>query len=185
MSEKKILITEGLDFHDMVGQIEPIVTVDEYSAKMGKDSDIVTLSFTVGSEVAGNDLVDWFERGYEWVLDASLSEGEVEVGKYLVFVEMNRRSTVPNRIVELLKDLKTLTNMKLSEWIVEVDGDPHSPDESNLKKVIICNPNEYKLEKERAEELNEMRLRAGIDAKPIYSTEKDSEIKDFLSKAGL
>lgn len=185
MYEEKVLITEGLDFHDMEGQVEPIVTVDEYSAKMGKDSDIVTLSFKVNSEAAGNDLVDWFERGYEWVLDASVSEGEVEVGKYLVFVEMNRRSSVPGRIVELLKDLKTLTNMKLSEWTVEVDGEDYKPVESELKEVIICNPNEYKLEQEREEGLNEMRLRAGMDAKPIHSSEKDADLKDFLSKAGM
>jgi len=99
------IINEGLDYLDMVDQIEPTVSVDEYSAKMGKDSDIVTLAFTVKSEAAGNDLVDWFERGYDWVLDASLSEGELSPGKYLVFVEMKRRTKVPERIVELIEDL--------------------------------------------------------------------------------
>ena len=72
------IITEGLDFNDMDGQIAPTVTVDEYEAKMGKNSDIVTLSFTVNSELAGSDLVDWFERGYDFVLDASVSD---EIGR--------------------------------------------------------------------------------------------------------
>lgn len=182
--EKKILITEGLDFHDMEGQLEPLVTVDEYAAKMGKDSDIVTLSFMIKSEAAGNDLVDWFERGYEWVLDASVSDGEVEVGKYLVFVEMNRRSTVPSRIIELLKDLKTLTNMKLTEWTVQVDGEDYDPDEEILKQVIICNPNKYKQDIEKEEELNEMRHSAGLEPKQLYSS-KDAELKAYLAKAGL
>ena len=102
------IINEGLDYLDMVDQIEPTVSVDEYSAKMGKDSDIVTLAFTVNSEAAGNDLVDWFERGYDFVLDAQVSEGEVKPGQYLVFVEMNRRSSVPKRIIELLDDLEKL-----------------------------------------------------------------------------
>jgi hypothetical protein len=113
-------ITEGLDFHSMEGQVIPLVTVDEYAAKMGKDSDIVTLSFIVKSEAAGNDLVDWFERGYDWVLDASISEGEIEPNRWIVFVEMNRRSTVPNRIIELIKDLKTLTNLKLSKLTMKI-----------------------------------------------------------------
>ena len=123
--DKKIFITEGLDFNDMDGQIDPVVTVDEYSAKMGKDSDIVTLAFVVKSEEAGSDLVDWFERGYDFVLDASVSEGEVKVGKWLVFVEMNRRSSTPERIVELLQDLKTLTGMKLSDWTVQVEDEDY------------------------------------------------------------
>jgi len=180
---EKRIIFEGLDFHDMEGQIIPLVTVDEYSAKMGSDSDVVTLSFIVKSEAAGNDLVDWFERGYDWVMDASLSEGEIEPNRWLVFVEISRRSTVPGRIIELLKDLKTLTSLKLSQWTVQVEDEDYDPEEQILHQVIICNPNEYKIEKEKEDELNEMRSVAGLSTKPIF--EKDSELKDFISKAGL
>jgi hypothetical protein len=91
----KTILNEGLDHHDLEGQMIPTVTVDEYAAHMGNDSEIVTLAFTIKSEAAGNDLVDWFERGYDFVLDAQVSEGEVKPGQYLVFVEMNRRSSVP------------------------------------------------------------------------------------------
>ena len=45
---------------DMVGQIEPEVSVDEYAAKMGPDHEVVTLSFIVKSNLAGEDLVSWF-----------------------------------------------------------------------------------------------------------------------------
>ena len=103
------ILREGLDYQDFVGQIDNFVSVDEYVAKMGDDSDIVTLAFVVKGRTIGEDLSDWFERGYDWVLDAQVSDGELDTGKYLVFVEMNRRSTVPERIVSLLEDLKTLT----------------------------------------------------------------------------
>jgi len=176
-------IFEGLDYHDMEGQIEPTLTVDEYAAKMGKDSDIVTLAFVVRSKEAGNDLVEWFEKGYDYILDASLSTGEIESGKWLLFVEINRRSTVPERIVELINDLKTLTNLKLSDWTIRIDEEDYEPEEHILKQVIICNPNEYKIEQEKEKELNEMRSIAGISSKSVYA--KDSEIKDFISKAGL
>lgn len=181
--DKKTFITEGLDFHDMEGQIEPLLSVDEYVAKMGKDSDIVTLAFTVKSDRVGQDLVDWFERGYDWVLDSSVSEGEIEVGKYLVFVEMDRRSTVPGRIIELLKDLKTLTNLKLTEWTIQVDDEEYDADEHILKQVIILNPNKYKVDQEREEELNEMREIAGLSHKDIY--DEDEYIKRIKSMAGM
>ena len=179
----KNFITEGLDFNDMEGQVEPTVTVDEYEAKMGKNSDIVTLSFTVKSEQAGQDLVDWFERGYDFVLDSSLSDGEISTGKYLVFVEMNRRSAVPERIVELLKDLKTLTGLKVSDWTVEIEDEGYDPDEKILKQVIICNPGEYRQEKEKEDELNEMRSIAGLKSKTIY--EESEYTKTIKNMAGL
>lgn len=181
---KKTIITEGLDFHDMEGQIQPVVTVDEYAAKMGKNSDIVTLSFTVNSEQAGNDLVDWFERGYEWVLDASLSDGEIAEGKYLVFVEMNRRSTVPARLIELLSDLKTLTDIKLDEWTVQIDDEDYEPNEKIMRSILILNPNEYREDEEDSEnELNEMRVIAGLSTKKIY--EQDEAIRALKAMAGL
>jgi hypothetical protein len=90
---------------------------------------------------------------------------------------------VPGRIIELIKDLKTLTNLRPTEWTVQVDDEDYEPDEHVLRQVIICNPNEYKIEKEKEDELNEMRETAGLATKPIY--EKDKELKDFISKAGL
>lgn len=183
------IINEGLEYHDLVDQLLPEVTVDEYSAQMGEDSEIVTLAFTVKSQAAGNDLVDWFERGYNWVLDAQVSEGEVSPNRYLVFVEMNRRSTVPERIVELLQDLETLTDMPLKDWTVIVDEEEYNADLTELKQVITISPHEYRetVEDEEVEdeaELNEMRNRAGLDLKTIY-TDQDAELKEYKSMAGL
>lgn len=178
-----MILNEGLDFHDLEGFVEPKVTVDEYSAKMGKDSDIVTLTFIVNSELAGKDLVDWFERGYDYVLDASVSDGEIRPGKYLIFVEMNRRSTVPERIVELLSDLETLTALKLKDWTVVVDEEEYEPDTETLKQVITISPHEYRVEKEKEEELNEFREIAGIPTKNLH--EEDSYIKTIKTMAGM
>ena len=164
----------------------PTVTVDEYAAHMGNDSEIVTLAFTIKSEAAGNDLVDWFERGYDFVLDAQVSEGEVKPGQYLVFVEMNRRSSVPKRIIVLLDDLETLTAIPVKDWTIIVDEEEHSPEEEVLKQVITISPHDYREEVEvEEEELNEMRERAGLEVKVIHADKQDAEIKAFKSMAGL
>jgi hypothetical protein len=186
----KQIINEGLDYMDMVYQVEPELSVDEYAAKMGKDSDIVTLAFIVNSEAAGNDLVDWFERGYDWVLDASVSEGELSPGKYLVFVEMERRSKSASRIIELLEDLETLTGLSLNDWSVEVEGKNYGADKDKLKEVITISPHDYREEHEEDEdekdgtELNEMRKRAGLETVNKFG-EPDSELKAYRAMAGL
>lgn len=178
---KKILV-EGFDYKDLEGQIEPIVIVDEYKAKMGDDDEIVTISFIVKGRQVGEDLTDWFERGYDWILDSEVSEGQVSKGKYLVFVEANRRTTIPERIIELIEDLETLTNLPLDKWTIKVDDVEYKPEVGTLKNVIILSPHEYRMKKE--EDLNEMRNRAGLEPKKIF-TEKDSLLKNYLAKAGL
>lgn len=177
------ILNEGLDYHDLEGQMDPTVTVDEYAAHMGKDSEIVTLAFVVKSEAAGNDLADWFERGYDYVLDAEVSEGEVSPGKYLVFVEMNRRSTVPERIIELISDLETLTDLPVKDWTIIIDDEEYEPDESIIKQKITISPHEYRKDEEKEEELNEMREIAGLSTKPIH--QQDEYIRKIKSMAGL
>lgn len=178
------ILNEGLDYHDMEGQILPYVSVDEYKSKIGKDSDIVTLAFTVKSKLAGRDLVEWFERGYNFVLDAKLSDGEVSSGKWLVFVEMNRRLNVPTKIVELLDDLKSLSDIKLNDWTITVDDEEYEADENVLKQVIILNPNEYRAKKTQDDsELNEMREIAGLKTKSHFKP--DEYIKNLKAIAGM
>ncbi len=182
----KTILNEGLEYHDLVGQMLPTVTVDEYAAHMGEDSEIVTLAFTVKSEAAGNDLADWFERGYDFGLDAQVSEGEVKPGQYLVFVEMNRRSSVPKRIIELLDDLETLTAIPVKDWTVVVDDEEYSPEEDVLKQVITISPHEYReTEEVDEEEINEMRERAGLEVKVLHADKQDAELKAFKAMAGL
>ena len=180
----KRIINEGLDYLDMVDQIEPTVSVDEYAAKMGKDSDIVTLAFIVKSEAAGNDLVDWFERGYDWILDSSISDGELSPGRYLVFVEMKRRTKVPERIVELIDDLETLTELTPNDWTISINDEDYDADPEVLKQVITISPHEYRVENEDEEELNEMRRRAGLETVNLYG-KPDSEIQAYVAMAGL
>lgn len=169
---------------DMVGQLDPTVSIDEYAAKMGPDHEVVTLSFIVKSKLAGDDLVSWFEKGYDFVLDASISEGELAPGKYVVFVELDRRSRVPQRILEMLQDLTTLTDISVNEWKVKIDDKEYPASEEVIRENIILNPNEYKAEKEKENELNEMRVAAGLEPKKLYDS-KDALLKDFLMSAGL
>jgi hypothetical protein len=180
----KRILSEGLDYMDMEGMLSPRVTVDEYEAHMGKNSEIVTLAFTVKGEHAGKDLSGWFEKGYEWVLDAKVSEGEVTPGKYLVFVELARRRSVPERIVELLSDLETLTGLKLSDFTVVVDDEDYDPDVDQLTKVIVTSPHEYRLENEKESELNEMRELAHLRNIDVYRSD-DEEIKNYKMIAGI
>jgi len=172
-------LNEGLDYQDMKGQIEPTITVDEYKAKMGKDSDIVTLTFTVNSKLAAQDLVAWLEIGYDWVLDASVSDGEIDPGKYLVFVEMNRRTSVPERIITMLEDLETLTDIPVKDYSVTIKDESYDAEKDTLKQVIVLSPHEYRKQVEKEEELNEFRNLAGLNHKQVF--EQDIDIKNFIN----
>jgi hypothetical protein len=177
-------LTEGIDYKDFVRQIFPVLSIDEYEAKTGSDDETVTLAFTVKGKEASEDLASWFEKGYDFVLDAQVSKGEVSRGKHIVFVEMERRSKVPERVIEILEDLETLTNLELADWTIKINETEIGADINELKTNIIISPHLYRQSKENETDLNEMRELSGIEPHKIY-TEQDSAVKAFKAMAGL
>jgi hypothetical protein len=160
--------------------LKPTIHVDEFSSKMGDDDDVIVISFFVRSKQAADDLAAWFEKGYEWVLDADTSPGELKPGRYLVYIELRRRSQAGTHINEALTDLNTLTEFKITDWIMhyEKKNYPFSLEEFN--KLVPLSPKLYRAKHES--DLNEMRAAAGIDEKQIY--ERELDIRQLQAAAG-
>jgi len=102
----------GLRENDLKDLVYKVIEIDSYKSKMGSDAEIVTLSFTVNEQAPANDLVDFIERGYSFVLDADATSGEQSDGSFKVFVEMERTNEVPSQIVELINGVSNLTGIK-------------------------------------------------------------------------
>ena len=99
----------ALRSEDLKNLVKPIFEIDSYSSKMGDDKDIVVLSFTVDQKEPADDLVQFCEMGYDFVLDADVTPGELDDGTYKVFVEIQRNKNISEQILELLDGVKKLT----------------------------------------------------------------------------
>jgi hypothetical protein len=173
---------ESLEFKDMEGLLKPTIHVDEFSSKMGDDDDIIVVSFFVRDPQAAKDLMNWFEKGYDFVLDADRSPGEIKPNRYLVYVEMRRRSTAGGNVETLLSDLNTLTEFDVSDWTMHYKNKsvPFSRDE--FDRLIPLTPREYRERYEK--DLNEMRAQAGLPTKRIYDQD-DKALQAIQSAAGI
>lgn len=125
--------------------VDNIFEVDSYASKMGSDNDIVVLSFTVESQSPADDLVSFLERGYDFVLDADKSPGELEDGRYKVFVEIERNKRIAEQILELLYGLKELTEVDNFKFRYHKSFDSLDADETNLKETIPTNKEDYEV----------------------------------------
>ena len=112
-------LSEGMDPDDLVDRVKPEVHFDEFGAKMGSDDDTIVASFKVMGQSAAVDLETFLEKGYNWILDAETSAGEIEDSHYLVFVEAERRSNYPEKFMGLISDLKNITGIEDSDWAMQ------------------------------------------------------------------
>lgn len=174
-------LSEGLEYKDLEGLLKPTIHVDEFSSKMGDDEDIIVLSFFVRDKQAAKDLVGWFEKGYDFVLDADRSPGELKPNRYLVYLEMRRRNAAPRQVGELLDDLSTLTEFDTQDWMIHNNGKSAPWSEETFADMIPLTPDDYRREHES--DLNDVRDAAGIPPKKIHKTKSD--MRDLQDAAGI
>lgn len=170
----------SLRFKDMVGIIQPTMYIDEFSSKISDDAEIVVLSFYVSAELAAEDLISWFEKGYKFVVDADRSPGEVSPNRFLVFIEMERDVKVIEQIKEILDDLATLTEFTLPDWTIIHKGQKTRYSPEKLRLMVNLSPQTYRINNEQ--ELNEIRQAAGLDVK-TFVNEDDPYIKMLLTQS--
>jgi len=101
----------GLQAGDLNDLILPIFEIDSFKSKMGDDKDIVVCSFSCMSQAPAKDLMNFFEKGYPFVLDADVTSGEQTDGTYKVFVEIERMKDVPTQIIEMLDGVGKLASI--------------------------------------------------------------------------
>lgn len=176
------LVFESFEYKDLEGLMKPTIHVDEFSSKMGDDDDIIVISFFLRDEQAAKDLMSWFEKGYDFVLDADRSPGEIKPNRYLVYVEIRRRSTAGAHVEQLIKDLNTLTEFDVDDWTMHYRNQNIPFSRDAFDSTVPLTPKEYR--RRYDEELNEVRSRAGIETKRIYD-DKDPAIKIIQSAAGI
>ena len=170
----------GLEYKCLKGMIKPTIHIDEFASKMGEDDDVLVASFYVTDEQAAKDLVGWFEKGYQFILDADRSPGEIQPNKYLVYVEMKRRSNIGDNLSTMLEDLSTLCELESVDWKFRYGKQEQEFTTEQFEKVVPTSPKAYRLDKELG--LNEVRSRAGLATKRIYENDKEiQKLKDIAN----
>jgi hypothetical protein len=169
---------EGLEQSDLARLVHPKLHIDEFKSKMGDDADIIVLSFKVNGKEPATDLMNFIEKGYEFVLDADVSAGELDDGEYLVFAEIERKPEAAGEIVGLLDDIINLTDQDLDNWKFQYrkSSNEHEITEQEIQSVVPLTPEEYDAkfgERDEEEEPESSEEQSG----PV----SDKEIEDMIS----
>jgi len=133
----------GLKAQDLKDLVKKTFEVDSYASKMGEDDSIITLSFSLYDRSAAEDLVGFFEKGYQFVLDADATPGEQSDGTYKVFVEIERDSDAAENIHSLLDGLDKLTNVEEFRFRYYKSFRSKPATLENLEQTVPADPDNY------------------------------------------
>lgn len=162
-----IQLQEGLEYHDMMGLVKPTAHIDEFESRMGTDEDVVVVSFYVRNSQAADDLVNWLEKGYDFILDADRSPGEIKPNRYLVYAEFRRLPEFVSNFNRVMTELPSITAVDADKFKIRVNGEYFPYSEQVIRENVALTPVKYN--KEQQSELNEMRQTAGLSLKAIHT----------------
>lgn len=130
---------------DLKNLVYHIFEIDSYQSKMGDDSQVITLSFDVRTQEAAEDLRDFMEKGYSFVLDADRTAGEQSDGMYKVFVELSRNRRSVKHILDILDGIQRLTELDNIRFRYYKNWRSYECNRENLEKSVPLKVQEYKI----------------------------------------
>ena len=135
---------EGLRRADLKDMVDKLFTVDQFQSKMGDDKDTIVLRFRAANKEPAIDLMEFIEKGYEFVLDSDVSSGEERDGQYSIFVELERTKHAPAQIKDLINGISQLCDCTKwrFRWYKDIKGYDFS--EEAIEECVPLTPEEYK-----------------------------------------
>lgn len=179
-------LNEGLEHGDLARLVHTEIHIDEFKSKMGNDDEMVVLSFKVGGKEPAVDLVNFIEKGYDFIIDADTSAGEMEDGDYIVFVEMERSPKIPHEIMEILNDMVGLTDNPIEQYRFRYhkSSQDHDCTEDNFKAVVPLTPKDYLMKVSRdKDELDKLKNASGV--KVTTAAPKNDYTESLKIAAGI
>jgi hypothetical protein len=178
------MLREGLEKGDLKRLVHTEMHIDEFKSKLGRDEDVCVVSFKVTGKEPAQDLVNFIEKGYQWVIDADVSSGEMDDGDYIVFVECERDRDTPVNIVKMMEDVMNVTGQKMSQWRVRYykDTKDHELTVESLEELIPTNPEEY-AKRYGTKDLDKLKAAAGV--KVTTKAPKNDFTESLRAAAGI
>ena len=150
---------------DLKDMMDNVFEIDSFASKMGSDKDVVTLSFSLKEKAPADDLMNFLERGYGFILDADVTSGEQSDGTYKVFVEMPRDKDVYENILELVDGVKSLSEMDDFKFRYYKNWRSQELTQETLEELVPNDPDNYgiKVEESRMENYKEFFSHSFLD----------------------
>lgn len=152
-------------YGEMINLVSPIISIDQYKPKIGEPNETVVVAFEVAFEQPAKDLSNLIETDVTESLDVDISEGPNNNGKYMVFVEFVRDSSLRQKIQEVVKIVSNVTTITEWKYNYYKGSTTLELSEDNLSNTVIDNPEQYVLKynnNETNESLQRVKALAGL-----------------------
>lgn len=136
-------VYEGLEGGDLDDLVLPLISIDEYSSKLARDSEVIVVAFFVDDLDPANDLSKFILKSAIDIIDTDVSPAPNEEGYYVVFVEFTRNKKFPEKMISMIESINNLTQNNKWQFTPYNSDKLFELDEENLNKKIHLTKKKY------------------------------------------
>lgn len=143
MKHNKKSLSESLYENDLQWLVSDTIMMDMHKTKLGSDSEYLVVAIPVNDKKPATDLAQFLESSVYDFLDIEVSPGMDGIGRYLVYVELERNPELFDTIKGILEDVSRLSGIKDWKFKTMNMREDVDFDEENFVSRIIVTPEEY------------------------------------------
>ena len=136
-------LSENLHAEDLRDLVKKVFEIDSFKSKIGEDEDVCVLSFSVDDKEAAEDLENFIEMGYSFVLDSDVTPGETDEGTFRVYVEIERTRHIGEQIFEIIEGVEKITGLDNLRFRYFKNFQSEPATLENLDAAVPKDKNEY------------------------------------------
>lgn len=129
---------------DLIDMVLPILSIDEYDTKLGKENAAIVVAFFLKSQEAAKDLRGFIERGAIRFIDCEVSPSPDKSMHWLVFIEYKRNKQFWDKFLLTVNEVERLIGHKVKWECKTYFSNKHFDiNDPELKLSVELDPVEY------------------------------------------
>lgn len=143
MKQKNKQLSESLYENDLQWLVSDTMFIDMHKTKLGSDAEYLVLGLAVNDKNPATDLAQFLESSTQEFIDIEVSPGMDSVGRYIVYVELERNPELYTTVKGILEDVSKLSG--IDDWKFKSMGMNADAEftEELFNSHVILTPDEY------------------------------------------
>lgn len=129
--------------NDLVDTMFKEISIDEFQPKTGDTKDVLVLGFYLNENLSGKDLYSFLNNSIIEIRDVEVSPNPNPEGRFMVFLELDRKLDVFNDINSIVKEVERLSG-KIDWQMSTLLGENNLEfNEENFNSFVQTDPDNY------------------------------------------
>ena len=171
--------------NDLVDTMFKEISIDEFQPKTGDSKDVLVLGFYLNENLSGKDLYSFLNNSIIEIRDVEVSPNPNPEGRFMVFLELDRKLDIFNDIKSIVKEVERLSgkidwqmSTLLSETALEFN-------EENFNSFVQIDPDNYLSSEEWKAQKLEAEQQADEKRLEEEAQDNSNRILEFLKPSNI